>query len=161
MTAAVAILAATVVAGLVTGTAVGVGGTEKVAKAGPPSSKTRMRYVKTITGHISPKSVVSSGRGLVFAQNMMYTHTVTVYNARTRRLVKTISDAVNLGRYGVKGHAGVSRGAPVELAFTPNGSTRTSPITRCTATGSAERGQTRAIRAGTVRASSTGSPSTS
>ena len=80
-----------------------------------------MRYVKTITGHISPKSVVSSGRGLVFAQNMMYTHTVTVYNSRTRRLVKTISDAVNLGRYGVKGHAGVSRGAPVELAFTPNG----------------------------------------
>ena len=121
MTAAVAILAATVVAGLVTGTAVGVGGSDEVAKAAPPSSKTRMRYVKTITGHISPKSVVSSGRGLVFAQNMMYTHTVTVYNSRTRRLVKTISDAVNLGRYGVKGHAGVSRGAPVELAFTPNG----------------------------------------
>ena len=120
MTAAVAILAATVVAGLVTGTAVGLGRSAKAAK-GPPSSKTRMRYVKTITGHISPKSVVSSGRGLVFAQNMMYTHTVTVYNSRTRRLVKTISDAVNLGRYGVKGHAGVSRGAPVELAFTPNG----------------------------------------
>jgi YVTN family beta-propeller protein len=87
----------------------------------PPSSKTRLRHIKTITGHISPKSVVSSRRGLVFAQNMMYTHTVTVYNSRTRRLVKTISDAVNLGRFGVKGHRGVVRGAPVELAVAPDG----------------------------------------
>ena len=86
-----------------------------------PSSKTRLRYMKTITGHISPKSVVASGRGLVFAQNMMYTHTVTVYNSRTRRLVRTIPDAVNLSRFGVKGHPGVSRGAPVELAVTPSG----------------------------------------
>ena len=52
---------------------------------------------------------------------MMYTHTITVYNSRTRRLVKSISDAVNLARFGVKGHPGVSRGAPVELAVTPNG----------------------------------------
>jgi YVTN family beta-propeller protein len=87
----------------------------------PPSSKTRLHYVKTIGGHISPKSVVSSGRGLVFAQNMMYTHTVTVYNDRTMRLVKTISDAVNLSKFGVKGHPGTTRGAPVELAVTPNG----------------------------------------
>ena len=77
--------------------------------------------MKTITGHISPKSVVSSGRGLVFAQNMMYTHTVTVYNSHTRRLVKTISDAVNLARFGVNGHPGVVRGAPVELAVAPGG----------------------------------------
>ena len=136
---AVSILGLAAVAGLSLGIATGMGGSAKAAapkhvraktarshavrvvRELPPSSKTRLRYMKTITGHISPKSVVSSGRGLVFAQNMMYTHTVTVYNSRTRRLVKTIPDAVNLSRFGVKGHPGVSRGAPVELAVTPNG----------------------------------------
>jgi YVTN family beta-propeller protein len=129
------------VAGLSLGVATGMGGSSKpaapkharakpkparphairIVRKAPPSSKTRLRFMKTITGHISPKSVVASGRGLVFAQNMMYTHTVTVYNSHTRRLVKTIPDAVNLSRFGVKGHPGVSRGAPVELAVTPNG----------------------------------------
>jgi YVTN family beta-propeller protein len=138
--AAVSILGLAAVAGLSAGIATGTGGSAKAApqrghakteraharahvvrKELPPSSKTRLRYLKMITGHISPKSVVSSGRGLVFAQNMMYTHTVTVYNSRTRRLVKTISDAVNLANFGVKGHSGTVRGAPVELAVTPNG----------------------------------------
>ena len=143
MTGAAVILAVATAAGLTSGIAVGMGdssaakaaatphvrtksarGTERlhvVRKQLPPSSKTRLRFMKTISGRISPKSVVASGRGLVFAQNMMYTHTVTVYNSRTRRLVKSISDAVNLARFGVKGHPGVSRGAPVELAVTPNG----------------------------------------
>jgi YVTN family beta-propeller protein len=136
LNAAAGILAVAVVAGFSTGIAVGMKGTATAAPQRhvqhrrhatparptlPPSSKTRLHHVKTITGHISPKSVVSSGHGLVFAQNMMYTHTVTVYNDRTRRLVKTISDAVNLSKYGVKGHPGISRGAPVELAFTPDG----------------------------------------
>ena len=141
VTAAVLVLAAAAAAGLSSGIAVGMKGSGSAEAAPaerlhtraahtrsrlqlvrklPPSSKTRLRYVKTITGHISPKSIVSSGHGLVFAQNMMYTHTVTVYNSHTRRLVKTISDAVNLSRYGVKGHPGTSRGAPVELAVTPD-----------------------------------------
>lgn len=88
---------------------------------GRPSSKTRLRLVKTIGGRISPKSVDASQHGLVFAQNMMYRHTVTVYSTRRLRLVKTISDTVRLARFGVRGHPGVSRGAPVELAFTPGG----------------------------------------
>jgi len=76
--------------------------------------------VKTIGGRISPKSVVASQHGLVFAQNMMYQHTVTVYSDRRLGLVKTISDAVKLARFGVRGHPGTSRGAPVELAVTPD-----------------------------------------
>ena len=142
LTVAAVILGIAVLAGLSSGIAVGIGESEQATAApagpghgrnhaptrhvtrvaaGPPSSKARLHYLRTITGHISPKSVVSSGRGLVFAQNMMYTHTVTVYNDRTMRLVKTISDAVNLARFGVKGHPGTVRGAPVELAFTPDG----------------------------------------
>ena len=74
-----------------------------------------------ISGAISPKSVASSDRGLVFAQNMMYRHSVTVYDARTLRLVKTISDAVRLSKLGYRQFPGVARGAPVEAAFSPDG----------------------------------------
>ena len=45
-----------------------------------PSDKTRLKLRGVITGNISPKSVESSGGGLVSAQNMMYRHTVTVYD---------------------------------------------------------------------------------
>ena len=44
-----------------------------------------LTHVTTINGHISPKSVDATGTGLVFAQNMMYRHTMTVYDARTAR----------------------------------------------------------------------------
>jgi YVTN family beta-propeller protein len=72
--------------------------------------------VTTINGAISPKSVTATGTGLVFAQNMMYRHTLTVYNADSGSLVKTIPDSVDLSQFGISGHPGISRGAPVEAA---------------------------------------------
>ena len=87
----------------------------------PAVSKGRLHLRTTITGQISPKSVAASGSGLVTAQNMMYTHTITVYDARTMKLKATIPDSVNLARFGVTGHPGISRGAPVEAAFSPGG----------------------------------------
>ena len=60
-----------------------------------PSSAGTLTLTRTVTGDISPKSVVASERGLVFAQNMMYRHTITVYD-RNGDLVKTIPDTVNL-----------------------------------------------------------------
>ena len=87
----------------------------------PAASKGRLHLRTTITGQISPKSVAASGSGLVTAQNMMYTHTITVYDARTMKLKATIPDSVNLARFGVTGHPGISRGAPVEAAFSPGG----------------------------------------
>ncbi len=89
--------------------------------APPAAAKGRMHLRTTITGQISPKSVAASGSGLVTAQNMMYTHTITVYDARTMKLKATIPDSVNLAKFGVKGHPGISRGAPVEAAFSPGG----------------------------------------
>jgi YVTN family beta-propeller protein len=86
-----------------------------------PSDLTRLRLVRVLTGPISPKSVASSGTGYVTAQNMMYRHTITVYNARTLQLVKTISDAVRLSRLGYPEFAGIDHGAPVEAAFSPDG----------------------------------------
>ena len=86
-----------------------------------PSDKTRLKLRTVIGGNISPKSVTSSGAGHVTAQNMMYRHSVTIYDARSLKLVKTISDAVNLRRLGYPSYPGTSRGAPVEAAFSPDG----------------------------------------
>jgi YVTN family beta-propeller protein len=63
----------------------------------------------SIGGTISPKSVVATGTGLVFAQNMIYSHTVTVYG-RDHRLIATIPDS-----------NGALQGGPVEAAVTPDG----------------------------------------
>lgn len=86
-----------------------------------PSSRTRLRLVDTLGGDISPKSVVSSGTGLVFAQNMMYQHSVTVYDAKKLQLEKTIRDTVRLADFGFERYAGEQQGAPVEAAFSPDG----------------------------------------
>jgi YVTN family beta-propeller protein len=90
-------------------------------KAGKHSDRTRLALHETLGGDITPKSVVSSGTGLIFAQNMMYRHSVTVYDAKTLALEKTIPDSVRLARFGVKGHPGTVQGAPVEAAFSPDG----------------------------------------
>jgi YVTN family beta-propeller protein len=80
----------------------------------------RLTLIRTIGGDISPKSVDASGTGLVFAQNMMYRHTMTVYNS-AGDLVRTISDGVDMAQFGFPGHPGITRGAPVEAAFTSDG----------------------------------------
>jgi DNA-binding beta-propeller fold protein YncE len=86
-----------------------------------PSSRTTLVLRETLGGEISPKSVASSGTGLVFAQNMMYRHSVTVYDSRTLELRKTISDSVELAQFGYKRFPGTVQGAPVEAAFSPDG----------------------------------------
>jgi len=80
----------------------------------------KMTLVRTIRGDISPKSIVHSGAGLFFAQNMMYRHTITVYN-RSFELVKTISDRIQLSNFGHKGYSGSYQGSPVEAAFSQQG----------------------------------------
>ena len=90
------------------------------APARPASDTTAMVRRERITGDISPKSVVASPSGLVVAQNMMYTHTLTAYRP-DGELDATIDDAVDLSRFGIDGHPGTSRGAPVEAAFTSDG----------------------------------------
>ncbi len=84
------------------------------------SQSTGMTLKKTIEGKISPKSIVHSGTGLFFAQNMMYNHSITVYN-REYKLVKTLSDFVDLAKHGHAKMKGIYQGAPVEAAFSHNG----------------------------------------
>ncbi|PKZ41035.1 YncE family protein [Kytococcus schroeteri] len=86
-----------------------------------PANTTFLKQVDVIKGAIRPKSVVSNDRGRVIANNMMYQHTMTVYDATSHDLVHTISDEVDLGEFGLEG--GTVQGAPVEAAFSQDGQT--------------------------------------
>ena len=84
------------------------------------SADTKMKLERTITGDIAPKSVRASSNGLVSAHNMMYRHSVTVYNGSDLSLIEAIPDRVNLNSLGFTGFSGTHKGAPVEGAFSPD-----------------------------------------
>jgi YVTN family beta-propeller protein len=91
------------------------------AQAQLTSAETKLRLVTTITGDISPKSVRASGTGYVSAHNMMYRHSITIYDAGKMELITTIPDRVNLTELGFKNYSGRHRGAPVEGAYSADG----------------------------------------
>jgi YVTN family beta-propeller protein len=74
-----------------------------------------------VSSDIAPKSVVSTGTGYVFAQNMMYKHSMTVYDTRTLKLIETIPDEIDAGKFRIKGHGETIQGSPVEAAAMPDG----------------------------------------
>ena len=86
------------------------------------SQPTKFIYKKNeIGGSISPKSIVASGNGMFAAQNMMYRHSITVYD-KSGNLLAKISDAVDLKALGHSEYAGNSyMGGPVEAAFSDGG----------------------------------------
>lgn len=86
-----------------------------------PSDTTSMEQVDYLTGGLTPKSVMASGHGLAIANNMMYSHTSTVFDTQTREQVAVLEDGVDLADFGVKGHPGISQGAPVEAVWTDDG----------------------------------------
>lgn len=85
------------------------------------NSDQKMVLLKTVQGDISPKSVLASNSGLISAHNMMYRHSVTLYEAASGELVATIPDSVVLSDFGFKQYSGKYKGAPVEGAFSPDG----------------------------------------
>jgi YVTN family beta-propeller protein len=58
---------------------------------------------------------------LVFAQNMMYRHTISVFDDKKRTLIKTIKDSVRLADFGFPQYTGTVQGGPVEAAMSPDG----------------------------------------
>jgi YVTN family beta-propeller protein len=97
--------------------------TTLVADDGRPAADRRLEFAfRVLDDGLQPKSIVHSGTGLFFAQNMMYRHNVSVFD-REGRLVSTIDDRVDLAAFGVarEGKATVVRGSPVEAAFTSDG----------------------------------------
>ena len=89
--------------------------------ATPTLATSKMKVLTTISGNIAPKSVLSSGTGLVSAHNMMYRHSVTIYDTAKNSLVATVPDSVRLSDFGFKKYSGTYKGAPVEGAFSPDG----------------------------------------
>ncbi len=85
------------------------------------NSDQKMVLIDSIGGSISPKSVLASDSGLISAHNMMYRHSVTIYDANTAELIATVPDSVVLSDFGYTQYSGTYRGAPVEGAFSPDG----------------------------------------
>ena len=85
------------------------------------NSDQKMVLTQTITGKISPKSVLASDNGIVSAHNMMYNHSVTIYDANKAEIIATVPDTVYLADFGYSKYSGLYRGAPVEGAFSPDG----------------------------------------
>ncbi len=89
----------------------------------PPSDSLTLTQVARIANdNLQSKSIVHSGTGLFFAQNMMYRHNVAVFD-RDGNEVALISDSVNLADFGIdtKGRSPQVKGSPVEAAFTSDG----------------------------------------
>ncbi len=84
-----------------------------------PLAQRALVKIDSVSGNISPKSVTATPTGLFFAQNMMYRHSVTVYDQQGS-LLKTIDDRVDLAAFGVPNGV-VAKGAPVEAASTSDG----------------------------------------
>lgn len=85
------------------------------------NSDQKLVLIKTVNGSISPKSVLASDSGLISAHNMMYRHSVTIYDANKAELIATVPDSVVLSDFGFKKYSGSYKGAPVEGAFSPDG----------------------------------------
>ncbi len=89
--------------------------------ASATTDQTTLKLIKTITGAIAPKSVQASNDGLVSAHNMMYRHSVTIYDAESMELKNTVPDSVELLKFGYSKYSGKYKGAPVEGAYSPDG----------------------------------------
>ncbi|RIK16214.1 MAG: hypothetical protein DCC50_05735, partial [Acidobacteria bacterium] len=86
-----------------------------------PSDTTAMEPLDYLTGGMTPKSVMASGHGLAIANNMMYSHTSTVFDTTTREQIAVLDDELDLSEFGVEGHPGISEGSPVEAVWTADG----------------------------------------
>jgi YVTN family beta-propeller protein len=84
-------------------------------------TESKMKLVKTFTGSLTPKSVAASQAGLVSAHNMMYSHSVSIFDSESLELVKNVKDTVDFASLGVSGFSGVHKGSPVEGAYSPDG----------------------------------------
>lgn len=88
----------------------------------PAANTTTMTPETTITEPvISPKSIVSNGEGLAIANNMMYQHTVTIYDTESQELVQELPDTISPEEFGVEGYPETVSGAPVEAVWTDDG----------------------------------------
>jgi YVTN family beta-propeller protein len=94
--------------------------TRTPAKSSVPSARRHFRKVERITGALTPKSVDASADGYVVAQNMIYTHTISVFGP-DHELVTTIKDQITPSDFGYPKWDSPVQGGPVEASFSPDG----------------------------------------
>lgn len=88
----------------------------------PASNTTGFAYSESITEpSIFPKSVVSNGRGLAIANNMIYRNNSTLYDTQERELIQELDATVSPAEFGVEGYPDEVTGAPVEAVWTEDG----------------------------------------
>jgi YVTN family beta-propeller protein len=51
----------------------------------------------------------------------MYNHSITIYDANTFELIKTVPDSVQLSKFGYSKYSSIYKGAPVEGSYSPDG----------------------------------------
>ncbi len=85
-----------------------------------PSARRHFRKADRLTGGLTPKSVDSSAEGYVVAQNMIYTHTISVFGP-DHELVTTIDDRITPSDFGYPQWTKPVQGGPVEASFSPDG----------------------------------------
>ena len=102
------------------------------ATADEDFSSKKLVISKTITGAIAPKSVLASNQGLVSAHNMMYRHSVTIYDADSLELKATVADSVDLSKYGYSKYSGDFKGRRSKVLSHLMANTFISQIMRCT-----------------------------
>jgi YVTN family beta-propeller protein len=84
-------------------------------------TESKMKLVKTFTGSLTPKSVAASQTGFVSAHNMMYSHSVSIFDSESLELVKNVKDTVDFASLGISGFSGLHKGSPVEGDYSPDG----------------------------------------
>lgn len=89
--------------------------------SGNDSSQTVMKVVGSVTGGLTPKSVDASGTGLVIANNMIYKHTVTLFDAPSGKRIADIPDTVDLADFGLSKKPLKLTGGPVEAVWSKDG----------------------------------------
>lgn len=97
--------------------------TTLVPEDGKRSDERSLALIQKIANAgLQPKSIVHSGNGLFFAQNMMYRHNVSVFD-RAGDLVAQVDDKVDLRTFGIdpSPRGAIVKGSPVEAAFSTDG----------------------------------------
>ena len=85
------------------------------------SDTTFMQPVRTYAGGLTAKSVDASGTGLVIANNMIYKHTMTLFDAPTGQRIAEIPDEIDLQKFGLSDKPLKLTGGPVEAVWSHDG----------------------------------------
>lgn len=93
----------------------------KKTASGKAADTTVMKPVRGYRGGLSTKSVDASGSGIVLANNMIYQHTMTLFDAPSGKRIADIPDTIDLKDFGLSKTSVKLKGGPVEGVWSEDG----------------------------------------